>query len=96
MPHRLFVAVTVVALACGLGLAHGCTSSSQDQNYKVLEEDRPMFDTRPDPSKPGASQTAPAAGTEEASLVATAAAASGTKAVIDAPKQACCGNCGAK
>lgn len=48
-------------LLCGLltsivlMLLIGCANTGQDQNYRLLEEDRPMFETRPNPDKPGAS-----------------------------------------
>lgn len=59
MISRIAVLGVLVTLTCWLGQIGGCSSSGQDQNYKMLEEDRPMFDTRPDTNKPGASHAAP-------------------------------------
>ena len=49
-----------LAFVLSLGQLVGCASSGHDENYKMLEEDRPMFETRPDPNKPGASLPADA------------------------------------
>jgi len=53
--QKLFTLLTAAVLGMStIGLI-GCASSGQDENYKMLEEDRPMFDTRPDRTQPGAS-----------------------------------------
>lgn len=56
MSHR--VTLTLLALTCSMGLVVGCASAGADENYKLLQEDRNMFDTRPDPDKPGAMRPA--------------------------------------
>lgn len=59
MISRIAVLAVLVTVTCWLGQLGGCASSGQDQNYKMLDEDRPMFETRPDLNKPGASITTP-------------------------------------
>lgn len=45
IPRAALPAVAAVALLVG-----GCTSNPEEKNYKLLEEDRPMFDTSDRPT----------------------------------------------
>jgi hypothetical protein len=66
-----------VTLVFWLGQAGGCASNGDEQNYKLLEEDRPMFNTEPGG---GAEADAPAqmnaTATAEAAPAATVESAS--------------------
>lgn len=80
MPRRIFIIAVLITLTGWLGQITGCATAGQDQNYKLLDEDRPMFDTRPDTNKPGEARTTPAA----SNVLATAPAApEPTKAAMD-------------
>jgi len=57
MPSKIIWLAMLFTLVYWLGNAGGCASQSDDQNYRLLEEDRPMFDPRHDTDKPGASVT---------------------------------------
>lgn len=55
--RQAFALLTAAVLSFGgIALTTGCASSGQDENYKMLQEDRPLFDNRPDPSRPGESR----------------------------------------
>lgn len=57
---RLIIMLAVsMTLSGTLGQLAGCASQGQDQNYKMLDEDQPMFDTRPDLNQPGAMRQEP-------------------------------------
>lgn len=54
MPHKVLLLAVLVTLVYWTGQAGGCASSGASENYKILDEDRPMFDTSVDPHQPGA------------------------------------------
>lgn len=67
MPQRIVYLAVMFTLAYWLGNVVGCSSNQiENDNYKLLEEDRPMFETKPNMSDPGAA--APAINDTTASL----------------------------
>jgi hypothetical protein len=57
MPNKIIWLAMLLTLVYWLGNAGGCATQGDNQNYELLEEDRPMFDPRHDTDKPGASLT---------------------------------------
>ncbi len=55
MPSKIIWLAMLFTLVYWLGSAGGCASKGDNQNYEILNDDRPMFDTRHDTDKPGAS-----------------------------------------
>ena len=53
MTRKIAFLSLLVTLAYWLGGAVGCATPGDDQNYRELDEDRPMFETD-DPTQPGA------------------------------------------
>lgn len=59
MSHRIIWLAAMFTIAYWLGSVVGCSSNQmENDNYKILEQDQPMFDPRHNPDQPGA--TAPA------------------------------------
>jgi len=56
MTHKIWWLATLFTLVYWLGNAWGCSATHENDNYKILEEDRRMFDTDPNPATPGASE----------------------------------------
>jgi hypothetical protein len=54
MPSKIIWLAMLFTLVYWLGSAGGCASKGDNQNYEILNDDRPMFDTRHDTDKPGA------------------------------------------
>ena len=81
MPGKILWLTAFVTLAYWLGSITGCSAPGENQNFKILEEDTPLFDTSPDPDRPGAAeapapeerQTAEAATTDELPVTVEAA-----------------------
>ena len=81
MPGKILWLTAFVTLAYWLGSITGCSAPGDNQNFKILEEDTPMFDTSPDPDRPGAAlapapegqQTAEAATTDDLPVTIEAA-----------------------
>jgi len=57
MPGKILWLTLFVTLAYWLGSIAGCSAPGENQNFKILEEDTPLFDTSPDPDRPGAAST---------------------------------------
>lgn len=70
MSGKIIWLAMLVTLVYWLGSIGGCATSGSNQNYRILEEDTPMFDTDPDADTPGAAMV-PAA-EDEADRVADA------------------------
>ena len=82
MPSKVIWLASLVTLAYWLGSIAGCSTTGDNQNLKILEDDPSMFDTSPDPDRPGAAmapepvvedvQTAEAATTDDLPVPADA------------------------
>lgn len=70
MPGKIIWLTAFVTLAYWLGSIAGCSAPGENQNFRILEEDTPMFDTSPDPERPGAAE-APAPKDQQAAGAAT-------------------------
>ena len=54
MPSKVIWLASLVTLAYWLGNIVGCSTTGDNQNLQILGEDAPLFDTSPDPERPGA------------------------------------------
>ncbi len=85
--QKMFIPLIAAVMGvCSFGLTGGCASSGQDQNYKMLQEDRPMFDTRPDRTQPGESRV-PVAPESQAYFLAAPAPEEPAKAQLQPTTQ---------
>ena len=61
MSSKTIRLATLVTIAYWLGSIAGCSMSGDNQNFKILDDDTPLFQTAPDAGDPGAARV-PASG----------------------------------
>ncbi len=84
MPGKILWLALAVTLTLWLGSIAGCTSTQEDnQNYKTLEDDRPMFETRNDPGQPGADASSEIEDASSPAIVVTDGAGNEVQAVVE-------------